>query len=346
MAQLFARTAIACALACSLVLGIAPVHAQSAEDVAAARQLAAEGSKLFNSGDYAGSIDRFQRAETLLHAPPHVLYLARANAKLGKLVVAREHYLKISKETLAPNAPKAFVEAQKNANEELKVIEPRLAALEINVKGAPAGAKVDVTVDGNPVSVALIGVSRPVDPGPHKIEAKAPGMVGEAAVTLAEGSKESVEIELKPVAGAVVVKKDEPKPAPEPPVEAPSSGGGTKILGYTALGIGVVGLAAGTIFLLSSSSKRSDANALCPNDVCPQSKRAEIEDLDNSANSARTLSFIGFGVGVVGIGAGVALLMMSPSSDSKPTTTARASSNAITVRPWATFSGIGLSGSF
>ena len=341
MAQLFARTAIACALSCSLALGSIPAAAQSAEDVAAARQLAAEGSKLFNSGDYAGSVDRFQRAESLVHAPPHVLYLARANAKLGKLVIAREHYLKISKETLAANAPKAFIEAQKNANEELKAIEPRIASLEITLKGAPAGAKVDVTVDGTPVSAALIGVSRPVDPGAHKIEAKTTGMTGEASVTLAEGGKESVEVELKPVAGEAPPKKEEPPPPPPPPAET-HSGGGTKILGYTALGIGVVGLAAGTIFLLQSSSKRSDANALCPNDVCPASKRAEIDDLDKGANSARTLSFIGFGVGVVGVGVGVALLVMGSGSETKPATTAK----GLSVRPFATWSGIGLSGSF
>jgi hypothetical protein len=342
MAQLLARTVIACALSCSLALGSLPAAAQSAEDVAAARQLAAEGAKLFNSGDYAGALDRFTRAETLYHAPPHVLYQARANVKLGKLVVAREQYLKITKETLAANAPKAFLEAQKTAAEELKTIEPKIGTLEITVKGAPAGAKVEVTIDGTPMSSALIGVSRPADPGTHKIEAKAPGMVGEASVTLAEGGKESVEIELKSATGEPPPKKDEPPPPP-PPVDQPSSdGSGLKIVGYTALGVGVVGLALGTVFALSSSSKRSDANALCPNDVCPESKRAEVEDLDNQANSARTMSFVGFGVGVIGVGVGVTMLVISSGKSSTETKTA----HGLTVHPYATLGGLGLTGSF
>jgi hypothetical protein len=340
MAQLLARTVLCCALSCSLALGSVPAAAQSAEDVAAARTLAADGAKLFNTGDYAGSIDRFTRAESLVHAPPHVLYIARANVKLGKLVAAREHYLKISKETLAPNAPKAFVEAQKNANEELKAIEPKIGSLEIVLKGVPAGAKVEVTVDGTPLSSALIGVHRPIDPGTHKIEVKGDKLAGEGSVTVPEGGKESLEVEVKAVEGAEPAK---PEPTPPPPPVAPpsdSGGGTTKILGYTALGIGVVGLAAGTIFLLSSSSKRSDANALCPNDQCPESKRSEVESLDNSASTAGTLSVIGFGVGVVGVGAGVALLLMSGSKSEPAKTT------GLTVRPWATFNGVGLSGSF
>lgn len=342
MAQLLARTVLCCALSCSLALGAVPAAAQSAEDVAAARTLAADGAKLFNSGDFAGAIDRFTRAESLYHAPPHVLYLARANAKLGKLVVAREHYLKLSKETLAPNAPKAFVDAKKSAEEELKAVEPKIGSLEIVLKGVPAGAKVDVSVDGAPVSAALVGVHRPIDPGTHKIEVKGEKLAGEASVTIAEGGKESVEVEVKQVASAEPVKPDEPPPPP-PPEAPPESGGGgtTKILGYTALGIGVVGVAAGTIFLLSSSSKRGDANALCPNDQCPESKRSEVEKLDSDASSARTLSFIGFGVGVVGIGAGVALLVMS-AGKTEPAKTA----TGLTVRPWATWNGVGLSGSF
>lgn len=314
--------------------------AQSAEDVAAARQLAAEGAKSFNAGDYPAAIDRFTRAEALYHAPPHQLYLARANAKLGKLVAAREHYLKISKETLAANAPKAFIDAQKSANEELKTIEPKIGNLQIDVKGAPAGAKVDVTIDGTPMSAALLGVSRPADPGTHKIEAKTTGMAGEASVTLAEGGSEKVEVELKAVAGDAPPKKVEPLPPPPPPVEPPSGGNGTKILGYTALGVGVVGLAVGTVFLLSSSSKRSDANALCPNDLCPASKRAEIEDLDNRANSARTISFIGFGVGVVGVGVGVALLVTSGGRSESKT------AHGPTIHPYASWQSIGVTGSF
>jgi hypothetical protein len=341
MAQLLARTVLCCALSCSLALGAVPAAAQSAEDVAAARTLAADGAKLFNSGDYAGSIDRFTRAESLVHAPPHVLYIARANMKLGKLVAAREHYMKISKETLAPNAPKAFVEAQKSANEEVKAIEPKIGSLEITLKGVPAGAKVDVTVDGNPLSSALVGVHRPIDPGTHKIEAKGDKLAGEASVTVAEGGKESVEVEVKAVEGAEPAKPIVTPPPPPPETPPESSGGTTKILGYTALGIGVVGLAAGTIFLLSSSSKRSDANALCPNDQCPESKRSEIQELDNSASTAGTISVIGFGVGVVGVGAGVALLLMS-GGKSEPAKT----STGMTVRPWATFNGVGLSGSF
>src|SRR5579883_2443273 len=50
------------------------------------------------------------RAEALVHAPTHLLYIARTEAKLGQLVEASETYARIQHEALAPDAPKAFVD--------------------------------------------------------------------------------------------------------------------------------------------------------------------------------------------------------------------------------------------
>jgi hypothetical protein len=37
-------------------------------------------------GTLPDALDLFSRAESIIHAPPHLLYIARAHDKLGKLV--------------------------------------------------------------------------------------------------------------------------------------------------------------------------------------------------------------------------------------------------------------------
>ena len=64
--------------------------------------------------------------EPLTQAERDVVYAARAYVKLGKLVRAREAYLKVTRETLSSTAPKAFAEAQTLANDELQALEARI----------------------------------------------------------------------------------------------------------------------------------------------------------------------------------------------------------------------------
>src|SRR5262249_55387884 len=93
-----------------------------------------------------------------------------------------------------------------------------------------------------------------------------------------------------------------------------------RTLAFVALGVGGAGLVAGTIFMFKNRSDRGSANDLCsgPGGVCPAQKRDEIASLDSSADSARTLSWIGYGVGVAGLAAG-AILLFAVDSKSKTT---------------------------
>src|ERR1043165_2423473 len=80
------------------VLGPHTASAQSDEQRAAARALALEGSRACADSRWQECVNLFQRAESVVHAPPHLLYMARAEEKLGHLVRARELYLKITRE--------------------------------------------------------------------------------------------------------------------------------------------------------------------------------------------------------------------------------------------------------
>jgi len=320
-----------------------PASAQSDQERTAARSLATEGATAFEQERFQDAADLFGKAESLMHAPPHLLFLARSEAKLGRLVRAREAYLKVVKETLPSSAPKAFRDAQAAAASELKQVEPKIANLTLLVEGGDAATDVAVTVDGNVLPAVLVGVPQPLDPGAHRVEAGATGLrAAPQTLTLTDGEKKSVVLTLTaaPGAGPLVAAAATPTaapaapPAPAPVATAPAAGGppaadrhegssksGLRIGSYVGFGVGALGLIGGTVFTLQSASKRKDADkkfAACGGDAgCTVGNplSGEVDQLDHDANSARTLGIVGFALGGVGVAAGVTLLILSSGAD-------------------------------
>jgi hypothetical protein len=353
-----ARVATLCAgLA---VFGQAPLSfAQSDQERAGARAVALEGVRAFQEERWADAVDLLTRAESLVHAPTHLLYLARAQQRLGHWVSAREAYLKLTRETIAPGAPRAFHDAQAAAKRELPSLEPKIPTLKVQVSGTQ-GKPVSVTVDGKPLPSALIGAANPIDPGPHRIEASAAGLTaGPVAVDLKEGARETVALQMKasagsapslPAAAAPVEEAGPPALSPSttsvPADEAPvaSSVNGLRIASYVALGVGVVGLGAGTYFGFQSKSKRDEANEICPNPKrCPVTEREEVDGLDDDSGTAQQRAVIAFIAGGVGVAAGVTLFVLSGSSKHEET---RGSAPAASIRPWVGPFGLGVDGTF
>lgn len=305
--------------------------AQADEQRAGARTLATEGAAAFNEGRFKDAVDLFARAESLVHAPPHLLFMARAHAKLGQFVKAREAYLKIVKEQLSPSAPQAFRDAQSAAEEERKQVEPHIGRLLIKVEGAEGAKDLAVAVDGQPFPTVMLGVPQPMDPGQHTVTATATGFkAAPATVTLKDAGSGSVvvKLEVDPTAQAPAAPAAaEPPPSAvittpsgAPPSDSgPAKGGsGMRIASYASFGVGVAGLAFGTVFVLKSSGHRKDADTLaeqlgCNGEACSgtDAQQNKLDELDSDAKSAQTLGIVGYAVGGVGIAAGVTLFILS-----------------------------------
>jgi len=344
-------------LALALLFAALPAAAQTEEEIAGARSAATQGVKAYEAGDYAQAVDLFQRAESLVHAPPHLLYMARGHEKLGHLVTARELYNKIIRETLPPSAPQAFRDAQEAAAEEIRAVEPRLARLTVTVT-VPPGVVPAVTMDGKEVPAALLGVARPVDPGEHVVEAKADGYLATRQSTaLSEGGTGAVALKLEadpnaPVAGLEPAPVAQPEPVAMPaamPQDTAPRGGGSSLRtpAYISFGVGAVGLGAGLLFTLQSASKRSDADdkyeECASRGVDGQCKEEdplsdEVASLDDDAGSAQTLAIVGYAVGGLGVAAGVTLLLLDRSSG--------ASAREPRIVPWVGYQSAGVSGTF
>jgi hypothetical protein len=317
------RTTGAVTLAC-LLLSSGSALAQSDDDRASARAMATQGLAAEEAGQFADAVALFKRAEAIVHAPPHLLHIARSEAKLGRLVAAHEAYFKIAREEIPSTAPRAFLDAQTAAQKEMADLKPRIPTLKIVVEGGTG----TVTMDGAPVPDALVGIARPLDPGRHNLQAKGRKLASPAMVVdLAEGAHETVRLVLAPAAGGPDDVAETTAPPPEPAQR------GSNVPAYVAWGVGAAGLAVGT------AGKRSDAEAICPPGRCPESRRAEVEELDSSADSAATISLIGYGVGIAGVGVGTVLFLLNRKGTSRET--ARGA-----VMPWIGAGSVGLNGRF
>lgn len=349
--------ASACLGTCLLVAS-RPAAAQTDEQRAGARALATEGAQAFNEGRFKEAVELFAKAETLVHAPPHLLFMARAHTKLGQFVKAREAYMKIAKEQLPSNAPQAFRDAQVTAEDERKQVEPRIGRLTIKVEGADAAKDLSVAVDGQPVSTVLLGVPQPMDPGDHTVSATATGFkAAPASVSLKDGGTGAVTLRMEvdssvappgaapaasPTASAPLVST-----APSAPPSDASGPNGLRIGSYVGFGVGAVGIALGTVFVLKSASNRKDADKadaalVCGEGangerICPEEGIQKVQDLDDKANSARTLGIVGYVVGGLGVATGVTLFILSNKKDE---------SQAAYVAPYVGLGAVGVRGAF
>ena len=101
-----------------------------------ARKKANEGRELYLAGRWRDAYERFFEAEQLHHAQTLVLYLARCQHRLGKLVEARALYRQILAEPLAKDAPQQYVEAQRDAERELAQVQAELLKEEADARPA------------------------------------------------------------------------------------------------------------------------------------------------------------------------------------------------------------------
>jgi hypothetical protein len=266
---------------------------------------------------------------------------------LGKLVAARESFLKFIREELPASAPAAFKRAQDDARTELAAIEPKIGSLRIVLTGPGAAdpTKVTVKLDEQSVTSALIGVHRPIDPGKHVVTATAAGRSPVTQeVALGDGEKKEVSLEVEaPAAGAAVPGGDGQTGGPTGPSgpEKPKGTSPLKYVGIAGMGLGGAGLIAGAVFtamFVSKSKEADDAFNACPK-PCPAAKQAQITELDQAAASRGTGAAVGFAAGAALAGAGVALFLIgSKKPQDKPA--------AAMVVPYVAPNGLGVVGQF
>ena len=311
----------------SALPGEARAQAPDPSVVSAARALAEEAFALYDKGQYPAALDKFNRADELVHAPTMGLGAARCLERSGHWVAAAERYRAVSRVEPGRDASEAFKQAVSDAAKEGQALLAKIPKLRISIAGAPPG-EVSVTLDGAPVPAALLGLPRPTDPGHHRLTGARGTDVAVKELDLAAGDDVAVTLELTPAAARL---------APVPPQQ--QGGGSTqRVIGWVGLGVGAVGLVVGgaTLGVVLHDRSALVASHGCTNDLAcmPPATQAQV----NGYNTVRSLPTAGFVVGGVGVAVGAVLLLTAPR--------ARPPLRALRLQPWLGPDGAGVTGVF
>jgi hypothetical protein len=302
------RSVAAFVAASALVLVAWDVEAQEATTTGTATALFDEGVALMERGKLAEACPKFARSNELSPNGGTLFALAECYERSGRIASAWITY----KEAAIRAAAAKRADAEKRATESAERLAPNISRLIVQV---PVSAIVDgltIELDGRAVARAEWGVATPIDPGPHKLRISAPGRLpvtrDVAFDRLAAQKTLSIaELERAPVAAA---------PVPAPAAEGAPRGGTQRVLGLAVAGVGLAGIAVGTVFGLQASSKNDDAAAHCHgNNLCD----AEGIRLDKQGHDAATISTVAFIAGGALAAGGLVIFLTAPSGREKPT---------------------------
>ncbi len=307
MRRFVARAALGLSCA-ALPFSVSPRLARSdasLADKAAAQTLFDEGRKLMAKGMFADACPKLAESQKLDPGGGTQFNLSDCYEKMGQTASAWAGFL----EAASTAKTMGQSDREKVARERAAALAPRLSKITITSASASM-AGLEIKRDGTPVGRALWGTAIPVDPGPHVIEATAPGKKPWQTTAKVEGDKANVVVSIPPLEDA---------PAEAAPIQgtvaadvAPA-GNGRRTLGLVLGGAGIVGLGVGTAFALSAKAKKNDSLVNCPAgpNLCNQTG----VDQRNEALSAGNVATVAAGAGVVLLAAGAILFFTAPSGE-------------------------------
>ena len=282
-----------------------------------ARVLFKEARELATKGDYAAACPKFEQSMSLEPGLGTQFNLADCWEHIGRTMSAQALFVGAAASAKAAGQ----LEREQVLRERAAALEPRIPRLVIEVEGTDP--KLSVKRGDLPLDSEVYGKAEPVDPGSYEIVAKAPGKKtwtkivdvppGASIVTVTVPALERLAPE--PVAApARDTKKADLKPAltsrnASVSVDRHSNGPSWGVLGLGALGVG--GVAVGTIMALKYSSANADAKNICPSSTgCTSQQIADHDRKVDDSRTARTWTYIGFGVGGASLAAAAALILL------------------------------------
>lgn len=285
-----------------VALAVVPSLA-SAQTNPAAEALFNSAREAMAKGDYEHACQELRESNRLEPAVGTQFNLADCEEKRGKLATAWTLFRAVQQKV--PEGD----ERSSIAKERAQALEARLPKVTLRLA---SGAPKDTTVRDGDVELgsASFGISLPMDPGAHEFVVSAPGRSArKIRVELAE--RESRDVEVNP--GEAFSRS--PAVPENSAGAAQSHGSNTRTLGFVIGGVGVASLGVGAVAGIMVLGKKSTADDNCPNKQC--TSQAGLDAVD-AGRTLKTVSNIGWIVGVVGVGAGAYFVLTSDGST--PTT--------------------------
>jgi len=332
----------------SLRLTAAEARAADPSRITEGKKYFAAGVALVNDPDgarYEDALVQFKKAFEALGAWKVLVNIAICSLRLerdGEAIEAYEKYLVAGGQEI-DKSERADIER------DLATLRVQVVRLHLELR-ASGGSIVDERMDarGSRIVNRYLATQRTLDlgvhPGHHVVTIQLGGQEARWEVDLAPGTpvNHTVEMSAAPLSGTAKP-SSETRSTPDASSPVKKDVRALRIASFAALGVGAVGLGAGTAFALRSVSQRAQADDICPDpNRCPISQRDTVNGLDDNARSAKTFATVGFVVGGVAAGAGITLLVLAGSKQA-PTA---ASPVEPQVRPWIGLGSLGVMGSF
>lgn len=279
---------------------------------AVAEALFRDGQRLMKENAVAEACAKFAESMRLDPTTGTLLNLALCHEKQGKVARAWSEM----SQAASQSARAGNKDRESFARDKMAELEKRLAHARIVI--AQSAGVTELTVDGQPLGTAAWTIPLPLDPGEHVFVFAGGGKRKTLALAFAEGATREVAVSSLEDADAAAAHPAGAEHAAStttgsPPGAEETRGGTQRRLGFVAGGIGIAGLAAGTIFGVRALGAKSDVDANCVESRC----NAAGLDAADDARSAATVATVGFGVGLVGLAVGTYLVLTSKSAAPK-----------------------------
>jgi hypothetical protein len=256
-------------------------------DAATAEALFQRGRDAFAAEDWDTACKSFEESFNLDHAAGTAMNLASCEEKRGKLASAWEAWHQALR--LLPRTDRRREFAEKRLAE----LDAELPRLTIVLKGE-ARPNVSITRDGIPLGTASLGLSLPVDVGPHTILVKAPGY-------------ETRTYQVTSKARGAQVLDVETGPALITGPETGKAGSSLRTWSYVAGGVGLAGFAGAIVTAAMLPAAQETVDDECVGSLC-SSEGLDAAKRGDALLVANTISWI---VGGVGVSTGAVLFVMS-----------------------------------
>jgi hypothetical protein len=277
-----------------------PASAEDKEAVKRAREQFAQALSLQTAGDWAGALTLLKEVAAIKPTPQVRFNIALCEEKLGRLVAALGDY-----ELAAADA------RESNAQQVAEEVEARRDALQaripkVVVERGPGAENATIMLDGVALGDSMVGSPMPTDPGPHQVDATAPGFKPfKQSLRLQETQTETVTVTLEAEPAAA-------GPGPGPHGAPQSSSSTLRTVGFVTTGVGAASLIASGIFFYLRGQTIDDLDAACGADgnSCPESERSTF-DKGKTYNMAGNITLA---VGAVAVAAGIPMIVLGSQS--------------------------------
>jgi hypothetical protein len=237
----------ACAVFAILIRPGATHAETSAADSAAAAALFAEALRLLGEGRVTDACPKLEESQKLDPAAGTGLNLGDCFERMGRTASAYGAFDEAGAlARRAGDAPRAQEAARRRGQ-----LEPKLARILVTVPAASRIAGLIVLRNGRPLGAGQWDMAVPVDPGRHRIEAKAPGR-----------RPWKVTVQVDPAPGTLRLTIPE-LPADETASASPNGRPGQRIAAIVVGSAGIAALATGGGFAIAAAVKKDESLKHC-----------------------------------------------------------------------------------